>query len=176
VRRAIPFAVGLLMFIGCTDGSSDSIRKPAKVPIPQVSLPNGTPLALDALAWTKSWRTTPGSTRTQCVHVANRNAVRSGQFIVSPFKAFIQDWDGTELTSKLAYIPLHPDGHTPLDVTATRLGTQPPHVVLLHFGPPYSWTTDGVPFYVTGTVLPERGRWRLEALAGRDRGCFEFQL
>jgi hypothetical protein len=89
VRRAIPFAVCVLMFIGCTDGSSDSIRKPAKVPIPQVSLPNGTPLALDARAWTKSWRTTPGSTRTQCVHVANRNAVKSGQFIVSPFTAFI---------------------------------------------------------------------------------------
>jgi len=168
--------VCVLVLVACSDGSSESGRKPERVPIPQVSLPNGSPLALDAAAWTRFWRTTPGTARNRCVDVGNRDAVRSGEFIVSPFTAFIQGWDGTEETSKLAYIPLHPDGRTSLDVTATRLGSEPQLTVNLHFGPPYSWTEDGMPFYVTGTVLPERGLWRLEPVAGRDRGCFEFRL
>jgi hypothetical protein len=174
-RRAMSVVLCLLALLSCTD-ESPGARKPERVPIPQVSLPNGSPLALDAAAWARLWRATPGTARTRCVDVGNRDAVRSGQFVVSPFTAFIQGWDGTEETSKLAYIPLHPDGRTSLDVTATRLGSEPQLTVSLHFGPPYSWTVDGMPFYVTGTVLPDRGRWRLEAVAGRDRGCFEFQL
>jgi hypothetical protein len=118
----------------------------------------------------------PGTARRRCVDVRNRDAVRSGQFIVSPFQAFIQGWDGTEERSKLAYVPLYPANETPLDVTATRFDAQPPLVVTLRFEKIISWTADGVPFYVTGTVLPERGRWRLEAVAGRNRGCFELQL
>jgi hypothetical protein len=166
----------VFVLVSCSDESSGTRRKPEQVPVPQVSLPNGGPLALDAVAWTKLWRTTPGTERTRCVDVGNRDAVRSGQFIVSPFNIFIERWDGTEQTSKLAYIPLHPDGRTSLDVTATRRGTEPPLVVTLHFGPPYSWTEDGMPFYATGTVLPDRGRWQLEAVAGRDRGCFDLDL
>ncbi len=174
MRRAIPFAVGLLIFIGCTDGSSDSIRKPAKVPIPHVSLPSS--VSFDKAAWRRMWREIPGTPRERCLDVRDRTDVRSGEFVVGNFVSFARDWDGTYEQSKLYYIPVHPDGHTPLDVTATRLGAEPPLVVSLQFSPPYSWTLDGIPFYVTGTVLPERGRWRLEAVAGRDRGCFEFQL
>jgi hypothetical protein len=144
------------------------------VPIPNVSLPPG--LSLDEAAWVELWRKAPGTATRNCVDVGSRDQVRSGQFIVSPFAAFMNRWDGTEETSKLAYVPLHPQNDTSLEVKATRLGTRPPLVVTLRFGGIVSWLPDGTPFYVTGTVLPERGRWRLEPVAGPDRGCFELQL
>lgn len=96
MRVAIPFAVGLLLFVGCTDSSSDSTRAPAKVPIPQVSSPSNA--SLDMTAWQRMWRDTPGSPRHRCLDVKDRTDVR------------------------------------------------------------------------------ERGHWRLEAFAGRNRGCFELQL
>jgi hypothetical protein len=144
------------------------------VPIPNVSLPPG--LSLDHAAWVELWRNAPGTAARRCIDVGKRDQVRSGEFIVSPFAAFISRWDGTEETSKLAYIPLHPQNDTPLEVKATRLRTKPPLVVTFRFGGIVSWLPDGTPFYVTGTVLPERGRWRLEPMAGPDSGCFELQL
>jgi hypothetical protein len=102
--------------------------------------------------------------------------MRSGGFVVGNFVAFKEGWDGTEANSKLYYIPLLPDPPAPLVVTATRLGVDPPLVVPLQFGSSLAWTPNGIRFYVTGTVLPERGRWRLEPVAGQNRGCFELQL
>jgi hypothetical protein len=168
--------VCVFVLVACSDGSSDSGRKPERVPIPQVSLPNGSPLALGTDAWTKMWRTTPGTARTRCVEVRNRTDVRSGDFVVGNFVSFARYWDGTYEQSKLYYIPLHPDDMSPLEVTATRLETEPPLTVPLRFDWAPSWTAFGAPFYVSGTVLPERGSRRLEAVAGRNRGCFEFQL
>jgi hypothetical protein len=174
VLRAIPFAVCLLIVAGCTDGSSGSARKPAKVPIPQVSLPSNT--SLDKAAWRRMWRETPGTPRDRCLRVRDRTDVRSGEFVVGNFLSFRRSWDGTYEQSKLYYVPLHPDEMEPLEVSATRLGTEPPLTVPLRFNWAPSWTAFGAPFYVSGTVLPERGHWRLEAVAGRNRGCFELQL
>jgi hypothetical protein len=174
VLRPILFAVCLLSFVGCTDGSSDSTGQPAKVPIPQVSLPSS--LSFDKAAWRRMWRETPGTARDRCLEVRDRTDVRSGEFVVGNFVSFRRYWDGTYEQSKLYYIPLHPDDMAPLEVSATRLETQPPLTVPLRFNWAPSWTAFGAPFYVSGTVLPERGHWRLEAVAGRNRGCFELQL
>jgi hypothetical protein len=174
VRVAIPFAVGLLLFVGCTGSSSASTRAPAKVPVPQVSSPSNA--SLGKTAWQRMWRDTPGSQRHRCLDVKDRTDVRSGEFVVGNFVSFAHDWDGTYERSKLYYIPLHPDDMSPLEVTATRLEAEPPLRVPLRFNWAPSWTAFGAPFYVSGTVLPERGHWRLEAFAGRNRGCFELQL
>jgi hypothetical protein len=174
------FAAGLAVLIGaaaslgCTNGSADSTRKAEDVPIPHVKLPAS--LSFDNAAWLELWRQTPGTPRERCLDVGRRTDVRSGGFVVGNFAAFRDGWDGTEATSKLYYIPLRPDPPAPLVVTATRLLVDPPLVVTLKFDPPQSWTLGGAPFYPSGTVLPERGHWRLEAVAGRNRGCFELQL
>jgi hypothetical protein len=166
----------IFVFVACSDGSPHSGRQAERVPIPQVSLPNGSPLSLEKTAWRRMWRDTPGSPRNRCLDVKDRTDVRSGEFVVGNFASFARYWDGTYEQSKLYYIPLHPDAMAPLEVTATRLVTEPPLTVPLRFDWAPSWTAFGAPFYVSGTVLPERGHWRLEAVAGRNRGCFELQL
>jgi len=174
MRRATAFALFLVIVVGCSGGSSDSTRKPLKVPIPQVSLPST--LSFDKAAWLKLWRETPGTPQQRCLDVGSRTDVRSGDFVVGNFVSFARYWDGTEEQSKLYYIPLHPSPPAPLEVRATRLNREPPLAVTLQFPQPFSWTLKGAPFYATGTVLPERGLWRLEPVAGENRGCFELQL
>jgi hypothetical protein len=172
-RSAIASALVLLVLASCS-GSSDTTPKAQRVAIPHMKRFPGAPF--DKAAWLKLWRETPGTPHRRCVDVGSRTDVRSGDFVVGNFVSFVRYWDGTEEQSKLYYIPLYPSPPAPLVVTATRLGAEPPLVVTLQFGPPYSWTLKGAPFYVTGTVLRERGRWRLEPVAGQNRGCFEFQL
>jgi hypothetical protein len=174
VRRAAWLAIGVLVVAACSDGSSDSSPKAEHISIPRVSLPSH--LSFDKAAWRKLWRETPGTSRHRCLDVGRRTNVRSGAFVAGNFVSFARGWDGTEANSKLYYIPLHPDPPAPLEVTATRLTPDPPLVLTLGFGKPNAWTLSGAPFYPTGTVLPERGRWRLETVAGRNRGCFELQL
>ncbi len=63
--------------------------------------------------------------------VGTRTTVRSGEFIVGNFVAYIQTWDGTLENSKLAYSPLYPPDYTPghagdiplPTITAQRLDT-----------------------------------------------------
>lgn len=161
----------LVVLVACSGGSGKSAER---VPIPRVSLPAGA--SFDKAAWVKMWREIPGAADERCIDVGRRTDVRSGGFVVGNFAAFREGWDGTEATSKLYYIPLHPDPPAPLVVTATRLGVEPPRVVTLEIGLSHAWTAFGAPFYPSGTVLPERGRWRLEPVAGQNRGCFELEL
>lgn len=174
MRRPAVIVLCLFAIVACSDGGSKSTAKAQHVPIPRVSLPAGA--KLDREAWIKLWRETPGAADERCLDVGGRTDVRSGGFVVGNFAAFREGWDGTEANSKLYYIPLHPSPPMPLEIAATQLSSAPPRAVTLQFGPPTAWTLDGIPFYVTGTVLPERGRWRLEAVAGGNRGCFELQL
>jgi len=116
------------------------------------------------------------------VDVGTRPAVRSGEFIVGNFAAYIDSWDGTPENSKLAYTPLYPPdyqpghvGDIPLpNVTAQRLDTAADPISPAHLGP--AWALNGMFFYASGTLLPERGRWRLTAELGRNRGCFDLTL
>lgn len=105
--------------------------------------------------------------------VGRLTEVRSDSFIVGNFAAYAADWNGTLDHSKLYYIPLYPDGKPQLHVRAQHLGGHGPFVsVLNRYG-----ETLGDPFaYTTGTVLPRRGAWRLVATAGRNWGCFDFNL
>jgi hypothetical protein len=57
VQRWAGIALGLVVLVGCSDGSSKATPKPDRVPIPRVSLPPG--LSLDENAWVREWRTTP---------------------------------------------------------------------------------------------------------------------
>jgi hypothetical protein len=168
--------VCLLAVLGCSDGSSKAEPKAEQIPIPKLKPPSSVAPPIDAKAWTRMWRDIPGSRERRCVDIGDRGSVRSGQFVVGNFSAFKEGWDGTEQTSKLAYIPLYPEKDTGLEVTATRLEPSPSSVISLRFGAINAWALDGIPFYATGTVLPERGHWRLEAIAGRNRGCFELLL
>jgi hypothetical protein len=174
MRRSAMVFLCVVAIVACSDSGSKSAPKAERVPIPRVTLPAGA--SFDKGAWINLWRDTPGSPKERCLDVGRRTDVRSGGFVAGNFVAFARDWDGTGATSKLYYIPSRPNPPAPLDVTATRRGTEPPLVVTLHFGAWFSWSRDGIPFYVTGTVLPQRGAWRLEAVAGQNRGCFELQL
>jgi len=128
------------------------------------------------------WRTVPGSSAHSCVSVGKRTTVRSGEFIVGDFAAYIQTWDGTLENSKLAYTPLYPPdyapghaGDIPLPIiTAQRLDGASGQISPATLNP--AWAQNGMFFYASGTVLPERGRWRLTAQLGQNSGCFELTL
>ena len=147
-------------------------------------VPTLRPLAgirFDRPAWIAHWRSTPGSTLTRCVSVGGYTDVRSGQFIAGNFASFVHWWDGTYQNSKLYYVPLHPVTGTPLVVTARRIeeggGARiTREVVHLRFAQGFAWSESGEAFYVTGTVLPQAGAWRIEASAGLDHGCFDLQV
>jgi hypothetical protein len=138
--------------------------------------------SLDARAWIKLWRSIPGSSAQECVDVGNRPSVRSGEFIFGNFAAYIESWDGTPENSKLAYTPLYPPdympghvGDLPLpDVTAQRLDRSSDPIKPAQLNP--AWAQDGMFFYASGTLLPERGRWRLTVELGRNSGCFDLTL
>ena len=49
-------------------------------------------------------------------------------------------------------------------------------VVRLRFAQGFAWSERGEAFYVTGTVLPQAGTWRIEVSAGLDRGCFDLHV
>jgi hypothetical protein len=89
--------------------------------------------------------------------------------------SFIEGWDGTPATSKLYYIPAAPVANQPLTVVAELLDGAAPQRFTFMFGAT-AWTTSGIPFYASGTVLPVPGRWRLAATAGKNSGCFELTV
>jgi hypothetical protein len=66
----------------------------------------------------------------------------------------------------------------PLTVSAEPLDGQPADPPIVERGTnDYAWgLPNGPPFYATGTLLAHRGRWRLVATAGRNRGCFDLTL
>ena len=80
--------------------------------------------------------------------------------------------------SKLYYIPLYPEQTTPpLAISAEPLDGQPADPPVVWRGTDsYAWSSKGMPFYATGTLLVHRGRWRLVATAGRNWGCFDLTL
>jgi hypothetical protein len=149
-------------------------RDPDAIPVPQVDVPG---VQLDREEWRTQWASTPGSARRRCVPVEDHTEVRSGELIVGNFSSFVSGWDGTYETSKLYYIPLHPDvpawpdDTKPLHVSAELLDGSLPRRVALDFSG-FALSARGVLFYATGTVLPEAGTWRLRATAGRNEGCF----
>jgi hypothetical protein len=155
------------------DNERSSPRTKDDVPVPDVSSLPGA-VEFDRASWIETWRTTPGPTKPKCITVDGLTAVRSGQFIVGNFATFIRDWDGTYERSKLFYIPLYPGDMAPLTVVAENIEGSPQKIQLVFAGT--GWSEQGAPFYVSGTVLPERGHWRLTPQVGRNRGCFEFTL
>lgn len=185
---AVLVVLALLALVGTmlattrsTSHSSTTSRSQGNVPNPDLDPPDSS--ALDRARWIAQWHTTPGSTRVACVGVSGRTDVRSGQFIAGNFGSFIHAWDGTALTSRLYYVPLHPRTGTPLVLTARRIEpvattgrSTTREIVHLHFGDGFAWGEYGQAFYVTGTVLPHAGRWQLQATAGSDRGCFDIEL
>jgi hypothetical protein len=161
--------------LACNSEGNDSSspRRKDRVPVPDVSsLPGGD--EVDRASWIETWRTTPGPSKPRCINVDGLTAARSGQFIVGNFAGFIRDWDGTYETSKLYYIPLYPGEMSPLTVVAKTTQGSPQELRLELAGT--GWSEQGAPFYVSGTVLPARGHWRLTPRVGRNRGCFEFRL
>jgi hypothetical protein len=172
-RGAIAFLILLALSTGLAcRGGNDSSRKESAIPIPHVK-PIGK-IRFDKKAWIDYWRHFPGPYEPNCVNVGRKPSVRSGQFVVGNFAAYIESWDGSPENSKLAYTPLYPDSLSTLTVVARKIGNAAEPITFQFSS--IAWTPGGMPFYVSGTVLPERGRWRLEATAGRNRGCFEFTL
>jgi hypothetical protein len=147
--------------------------RPGDIPIPKVSAPAG--VDFDPIRWRQEWTTTPGTDQRRCASVAGHTDVRSASFIVGNFCAYRRYWRGTLDTSKLYYVPLHPEGRPPLAVTAQSLD-DPAEVVSVvsEYGP--AWGVAGAFFYATGTVIPHRGRWRLTATAAPNWGCFDLTL
>ena len=176
----LALVVCLIIILGaCTGSSTHHTAVRSTVPVPHIDHPPASP-SLDAQAWTKLWRTTPGSSAHICVNVGTRTTVRSGEFIVGNFVAYIQTWDGTLENSKLAYSPLYPPDYTPghageiplPTITAQRLDTGSGPIMPVQGINP-AWAGNGMFFYASGTVLPERGRWRLTAQLGQNSGCFD---
>jgi hypothetical protein len=188
VRRRIGAATGGLVLIAmlmlaCTNGDGDlggqhhrgaTTQSSGDVPpLPSITNPDGS--HPDRRSWRQLWRTTPGTPEDRCVGVEDRTDVRSGAFIAGNFASFIAGWDGTPETSKLYYIPAAPVAGQPLIFVAELLDGAAPQTVTFTFGAT-AWTTSGIPFYASGTVLPARGRWRLTPTAGENSGCFELVL
>jgi hypothetical protein len=183
-RTATGLVLVLVVLGACTNDGSDigeahrrraiSVQERRDVPAPSLTSPDGsTP---DPKTWHEMWRSTPGTPQDRCIEVDARSDVRSGDFIVGNFAAFIGAWDGTYETSKLYYIPAHPTEGQPLEVMAELLDETTPQRAAYTFDG-YAWTIPGaIPFYATGTALPVRGRWRLTATAGENSGCFELAL
>ncbi len=188
VRRRIGAATGGLVLIAllmgaCTNGNGDlegqrhrvaPTHRSHEVPaLPSFMNPDGS--HPQRRSWRELWRTTPGMSEDRCVDVEDRKDVRSGAFIAGNFASFIAGWDGTPEASKLYYIPAAPGAEQPLTVVADLLDDTAPQKVTFTFGAT-AWTTSGIPFYASGTVLPARGRWRLTLTAGENTGCFELAL
>lgn len=171
-------AVSIAMTAACSTDGTPQKTTATTVPVPPVSAPAAFRLPkLDHAQWQHLWTTVPGSAARRCVVVKNRSDVRSNSFIVGNFRAYISGWDGTLNNSKLYYIPLYPEQTAPpLAVSAEPLDGQPTGSFIVSGGTDYAWAENGMPFYATGTLLPHRGRWRLVATAGRNRGCFNLTL
>jgi hypothetical protein len=179
-------AVALLLLpITCTadDGMGARSKEPARtterddVPIPPITAAPGG-VRIDPADWRRTWRTTHGNDTGACVTVKRRRTYRSGELIAGNFQSFIEVTSSPdEQGSKLFFIPLHPDDSRPtLRVSAIKLDGAPASTLSFEF-PTNSWTTDGWPFYATGTDLPpEPGMWRIIATTGRNQGCFDVSI
>jgi hypothetical protein len=162
-----------------TSTASPTSTASEDVPVPALHPIGG--IRFDRAAWIAQWRSTLGSPIARCVSVGGHTNVRSGQFIAGNFASFIHGWDGTCENSKLYYIPLHPVTGTPLTLTARLVeeagGTLViREVIHLRFANGFAWSPKGEAFYVTGTVLPHAGYWKIDASAGPDQGCFDLQV
>jgi len=169
-------AVGIVVTAACSADSTPQKSTATTVPVPAVSFGSA---KLDHPKWQTLWSATPGSAARRCVTVKNGTDVRSNSFIVGNFRAYRDQWDGTIENSKLYYIPLYPEQTAPpLTVSAEPLDGQPADPPIVERGTnDYAWgLPNGPPFYATGTLLAHRGRWRLVATAGRNRGCFDLTL
>jgi hypothetical protein len=144
---------------------------------------------MPAQEWDRFWNDTPGIPTRECAQAgANQREVRSGDFIAGNFTSYLDSWHRTANSthqgySQLHYIPMHPAGELPfhmvqLTITATRIdGPRGPRTpVLIYTFRDSAWSDVGYPFYVTGTVLPEAGTWKVTAQAGSNWGCFVLNL
>jgi hypothetical protein len=170
----------LLLATACSDNET----RPANtktVSVHPVAIPRSVTSSTGRIDWSRWqgwWRNTPGNTTGDCVAVKKLADYRSGGFTAGNFQTFIEDTARVEdAGSKLWFIPLHPDNlRLPLRVSAVKLDGAPSPTVSFEF-PANSWTSDGWPFYPTGTELPpEPGTWRLIVTTGRDQGCFDISI
>jgi hypothetical protein len=116
----------------------------------------------------------PGSPAYRCVRAGDHRDVRSGDFLAGSFgadeQAFAAAYRGSQQRTKVKiyWIPLHV-GHMPgVVVTATlqhgRTVTRTSSTQIAAGG--------GALFYPSAVPIPVPGIWKLQARAGRDRGCF----
>lgn len=113
----------------------------------------------------------PGPTTQRCIAVGNRRDVRSGDMAAGPFddarKAFKAGSPETQKV-RLYFIPAHSRKMPGITVTLTHQRTG--KVVRVR---QKRWAdADEFRFYDVETGLPRGGEWRVEAVAGRDRGCW----
>jgi hypothetical protein len=177
IAARVPIALALLVAAGACSGGASSSGASGRVTVPDISGPRVVP-PVKVSDWQYLWTRVPRSSKHQCVAVhTGWTAARSDTFVVGNFADYIQSWDGTTTTSKLAYTPRYPDANQPpLRVTATPLDGQAGSPLAGLDSVSYAWGEDGIPFYATGTLLTHRGRWRLIAAAGRNWGCFDLTV
>jgi hypothetical protein len=119
----------------------------------------------------------PGKKSETCVVVGARRDVRSGDFLAGAFDTARSQYGHTQPgTSKrsvrLYFVPLHAKKMPELKLTFTHAGSGEIVVVRQkQIADAEQWK-----FYDTRTVLKHPGRWRVQAAAGPDRGCFSFVL
>ncbi len=189
---SLPARVLLLVLAGCaltacTDSGDDpeasapsstleSSEVPTSAPPTSVtsSPPSGSGIGRRN-AQEKVLDTLPGSPNGDCVEVGSDDRdVRSGDFGAGPFDeagATEPAPDGS-LSVRIYWIPAHADGSRELTVRATPEGSGDPVVTRT----PVLADADQWLYYDSELQLPEAGRWRLEASAGPDRGCFVADL
>ncbi|MGH2789302.1 MAG: hypothetical protein ACRDJV_15610 [Actinomycetota bacterium] len=177
-RTTIGLLAMVFLLVSCTNGDGTEKRsrdaeEQGRRDVPLPTNPGGS--RPDRRSWEELWRETPGTPEHRCVEVGTHRNVRSGEFVVGNFAAFIERWDGTLEKSKLYYIPAFPVEGQSLEVVAELLDPTTPQQVPFTFALK-AWATDGYPFYASGTVLSVRGLWRLRATAGENTGCFELRL
>ncbi|MEZ4587172.1 MAG: hypothetical protein R2909_12285 [Gemmatimonadales bacterium] len=133
-----------------------------------------------------------GRVERRCVDVGLETVVRSGEFVAGPFTGYVDLWQGGG--AKLWWHPTSlPPGAAlgtgpPLTVHAVRLDSaagavvfERPTLAQTTGGPPNSplrklGKTPSVLFYPSAFRLPTPGLWMLVARAGRNWGCFVFDL
>lgn len=100
------------------------------------------------------------------------HGIRSGEFVAGPFGGYKQNWARDPRDGKLWWVPLHREAMPGLTVRAILLDDP---AIRRTFTLTPAAGADG-PFYPSGVVLPEPGRWMLLATAGPDWGCFVMTI
>ncbi len=176
----LALVVCLIIILGaCTGSSTHHTAVRSTVPVPHIAHPPASP-SLDAQAWTKLWRTTTGSSAHTCVtSVHGRLSARESSSLATSSPTFrlgmapsrIRSWPTARSTRRTTPPATPVTSHcqpSPRSGLDTDSG---PIMPVQGINP--AWAGNGMFFYASGTVLPERGRWRLTAQLGQNSGCFD---